>query len=204
MFGVSIDYLVGRTGVRQVATLQQSPLPKTITVPILGRIKAGIPILSEENWEGEVEVPADVKADFALRISGDSMSWAGIAESDIAVLKQVTTPAHGSVVAAVIEEGTWETTLKFWLKENGQAVLKAANPEYKDIPVGPKLKVIGQLVTIMKKPPSFNDYLAHLMHKDVADRKWQLAIEVAQQHGLNGENVANLIGLFGQTIKHVR
>ena len=145
----------------------------------------------------------DIKADFALRVSGDSMSWAGIADGDIAILKQVSSPTHGTVVAAV-EEDSWEATLKFYAKANSHAVLKAANPEYKDIPITDKHRIIGQLVSLSKHPPVLNDYLAHLMYKGLADKKWELAVEIAQHHGLDGENVASLISLFGQTVKHVK
>ena len=128
------------------------------------------------------------------------MSWAGIADGDIAILKQVASPTHGAVVAA-IEEGSWEATLKFYSKDNGQALLKAANPEYKDIPITPQHRVIGQVVSVSKNPPSLNDYLAHLMYKDLSDRKWQLAIELATQAGLDGENVASLITMFSKSVK---
>lgn len=182
---------------------QERPTKTITTVPILGRIKAGIPILAEENWEGEVEIPSDIKADFALRISGDSMSWAGIADGDIAVLRKTDSPPNGAIVAAVIEEATWEATLKFFVRENGGAVLRAANPEYKDIPTGPKLKIIGQLVTLLKNPPTVSNYLAHLVHKDISDRKWQYAIELATQAGLDGESVANLITMFIKSVKQI-
>ena len=82
--------------------------------------------------------------------------------------------------------------------------LKAANPEYKDIPITEKHKIIGQLVSLSKNPPVLNDYLAHLMYKGLTDKKWELAVEIAQHHGLDGEKVASLISLFGQTIKHVK
>lgn len=232
-FRVSTDYLLGRTdcpteppplptNVKEscVGYLDEStaarPIERSIqpgaslgdtlrrgvAVPILGRIKAGIPLMSEANFEGEIEVPKDVKADFALRVSGDSMSWAGIADGDIAILKQVTSPTHGAVVAAV-EEDSWEATLKFYVKANSHAVLKAANPEYKDIPITDRHRVIGQLVSLSKNPPVLNDYLAHLMYKGLADKKWELAVEIAQQHGLDGEKVANIISAFGQIGKHV-
>ncbi|MBS3938492.1 MAG: helix-turn-helix domain-containing protein [Peptococcaceae bacterium] len=199
-FRVSTDCLLGRAATEFVNLACHG---RSITIPILGRIKAGIPILAEENWEGEVEIPSDIKADFALRISGDSMSWAGIAEGDIAVLRKTDNPPNGAIVAAVIEEATWEATLKFFVRENGGAVLKAANPEYKDIPAGPKLKIIGQLVTLLKNPPTVSNYLAHLVHKDISDRKWQYAIELATQAGLDGESVANLINMVAKSARQL-
>jgi len=198
-FGVSVDWLLGH-GIRH------APTTSAIAIPILGHIKAGVPILAEENWDGEVEVPAGLKADFALRVSGDSMSWAGIAAGDMAILKKAegtSTAPNGAVVAAIIEESTWEATLKFYVRENGHAVLRAANPEYKDIPVGSKLKIIGLLVTLLKNPPAVSDYLAHLVHKDISDRKWQYAIALATQAGLDGESVANIISAVMKTAKQM-
>ncbi|MBS4053239.1 MAG: helix-turn-helix domain-containing protein [Thermaerobacter sp.] len=202
-FGVSTDYLLGKNpDGRPSANLSQTTTHKTVPIPILGRIKAGLPLLSEANFEGEIEVSTDIKADFALRVSGDSMSWAGIADGDIAILKQVSSPTHGTVVAAV-EEDSWDATLKFYVKANGHAVLKAANPEYKDIPITEKHKIIGQLVSLSKNPPVLNDYLAHLMYKGLTDKKWELAVEIAQQAGLDGESVANLISVFVKSVRHV-
>jgi repressor LexA len=203
LFNVSADYLLGIRDNGPVAVISKTSDGKTVPVPVLGRIKAGIPLMSEANFEGEIEVPKDIKADFALRVSGDSMSWAGIADGDIAILKQVTSPTHGAVVAAV-EEDSWEATLKFYVKANSHAVLKAANPEYKDMPITDRHRIIGQLVSLSKNPPVLNDYLAHLMYKGLADKKWELAVEIAQQHGLDGEKVANIISAFGQIGKHVK
>lgn len=197
-FGVSVDWLLGH-GTRHTPS---TSVPAQ-TIPILGRIKAGIPLLSEANYEGEIEVPKDIKADFALRVSGDSMSWSGIADGDIAILKQVASPTHGAVVAAV-EEGSWEATLKFYAKSNGHSVLKAANPEYSDIPITEKHKIIGQVVSLSKNPPSINDYTAHLMFKNLSDQKWQLAVELATQAGLDGENVAELINMFAKSVKAIK
>lgn len=84
------------------------------------------------------------------------------------------------------------------------AYLKSVKPENKDITIIPKHKIICQLVTLTKNPQSLNDYLAHLMHKDIAGRKWQHAIEIATQAGLDGEKVANILVAFVQTTKTVR
>jgi len=75
-----------------------------LTIPLLSTIRAGIPLLAEENWEYEVEVPADLEADFALRVTGDSMSWAGIHDGDIAILRKTDIPSHGMIVATGIED----------------------------------------------------------------------------------------------------
>ena len=77
--------------------------------------------------------PADLNADFALRIMGDSMSWVEIHEGDLAFLRKIETPSHGMIVTAGVEDVEWSATLKFYVKENGKVFLRAANPAYEDI-----------------------------------------------------------------------
>ena len=64
------------------------PLPTTYTVPLLGEIACGKPILAEENIEGMVKVPEYIQADFALRCKGDSMIGARILDGDIVYIRQ--------------------------------------------------------------------------------------------------------------------
>jgi repressor LexA len=191
-FNVSTDYLLGHHSSNR------------ITIPILGTIRAGIPLLAEDNWDGEIEVPAKLKAEFALRVSGDSMSWAGIHDGDTAVLKRTDSPTPGMIVAAGIEDATWDATLKYYIKDNGLAFLRAANPEYEDILFTAEHRVIGWTVAVLKAPPPYSAYKQLMMRKELRDKKWELAIEIAQQHGLDGEKVANLITLFGQTTRHLK
>ena len=193
-YSVTTDYLLG---VKVVATSKE----RLCNIPVLGTIRAGVPILAEDNWEGEVDVPAKLKAEFALRVTGDSMSWAGIHEGDLAILRRTDTVSNGMIVAAGIEEDTWAATLKYYIKENGHTVLRAANPEYEDQTVTPNHRVIGYTVAVLKDPPSYNTYKNLLMRKDLMDRKWQLAVELATQSGLDGEQVANLIGMFLSSVR---
>lgn len=200
-FKVSVDWLMGLT---ENSKHSQISAAKTVTIPVLGTIRAGVPILAEDNWEGEVDVPAKLKAEFALRVTGDSMSWAGIHEGDLAILKRTDTVSNGMIVAAGIEESTWEATLKYYIKENGHTVLRAANPEYSDVTYTPDHRVIGYTVAVLKDPPSYNTYKNLLMRKDITDRKWQLAVEMATQAGLDGEQVASLIGMFASSVRTLK
>ncbi len=194
-FRVSIDYLLCRTH-KTITDLLS-------TVPILGTIRAGLPLLAEENWIGEVEAPAEWRGDYALRVEGDSLSWVGIHDGDIAILRQTEVAQHGMIVAAGIEDMEWTATLKFYIRENGQAYLRAANPAYKDISIGPEHRIIGQLVGVLKEPPSLQQYKDHLVSKEVADRQWAETIEKATQLGLDGERVKHMIQLFAQVSKNV-
>lgn len=208
-FGVSTDYLSGATDdptpvprllERLAAALKSSNL---IMLPILGTIRAGIPVMAEENFEGEVEIPSDWRADFALRVVGDSMSWAGIHEGDIAALRHTTEAQSGMIVAAGIEDDTWLATLKYFIRENGHTLLRAANPEYNDIPVTDKHRIIGTLVGVLKDAPSYQEYRALLTSKTAADREWSGVIETATEFGLSGERVRHMIQLFADVSKKV-
>lgn len=197
VFFVSVDFLLGITEAPSYAQGTTSALP------ILGTIHAGLPILAEENWDGEADAPAEWRGDFALHVAGDSMSWAGIHDGDTAILRQIEVAQHGMIVAAGIEGMEWTATLKFFIQENGQAYLRAANPAYEDIPVGAGHRIIGQLVGVLKEPPSLQQYKDHLVSKEIADKEWAETIEEAIRIGLDGERVKHMIRLFAQVSKNV-
>lgn len=194
---VTTDYLLGRVN---------TPEGKRI-IPVVGTIRAGIPLLAEDNWIGDVEIPADLQADFALRVTGDSMSWVGIHEGDLAILlKRESAPQSGAIVAAGVEELEWNATLKFYIEENkngGRRLLRAANPAYEDIALTDKHRIIGQVVRIQKEPPTLQDYMDVLVSSEVAERGWQGVIAKAVSYGLDGEKVIKLIELFAHMVRQV-
>ncbi|MDF2505111.1 LexA family transcriptional regulator [Clostridium sp.] len=158
-------------------------------IPILGTIRAGIPILAEENWEGQLDIPNEINGDFALRVTGDSMSWTGITEGDYAVFKNGSVASYGDIVAAGISYGSWYATLKIFLQENNSKLLRAANPKYEDIQLTENHRIIGILVKIIKQPLSINIYRDFLISKDLTNTGWQNAIEKAVSHGLNDKEL---------------
>lgn len=85
------------------------PMPVMRTVPLLGVIACGDPILAEDNLDGEVSVPDHVTADFALRCQGDSMINARIHDGDIVYIRQQDTVDNGQIAAVLIGD---EATLK--------------------------------------------------------------------------------------------
>jgi hypothetical protein len=87
-------------------------------VPILGRVPAGKPFLSEENTEGFLSIPSDIGSgkQFALLVQGDSMIGAGIMDGDRVIVKQQTTAENGEIVCALIDG---EATLKRFYKKDG-------------------------------------------------------------------------------------
>jgi len=116
-------------------------------VPLLGTIAAGLPILAQENIEDYFNLDSKIKADFALRIKGDSMINAGIQEQDIVFIKKQCTLENGEIGAVLIGE---EATLKKFYKEDGTIILQAENKAYSPmVYTNGDLKILGKLVAVL-------------------------------------------------------
>ncbi len=107
-FNVNMDTLLGTTPAPSIPD-NIIPMPVMNTVPLLGVIACGDPILAEENLDGEVSVPEHVTADFALRCKGDSMINARIHDGDIVYIRQQDSVDNGQIAAVLIGD---EATLK--------------------------------------------------------------------------------------------
>src|SRR6266508_834978 len=88
---------VGKRAIEVVNALGKTVLTATRDVPILGKVPAGKPLLSEENIEGILSIPDDMGSGkiFALQVKGDSMIGAGLLDSDKVIGKQHVTAANG-------------------------------------------------------------------------------------------------------------
>lgn len=107
------------------------PMPEMRKIPLLGSIACGAPILAEEHIDGEVDIPASVHADFALRCKGDSMINARIFDGDIVYVRQQDTVENGEI-AAVLVDGN-EATLKRVRLFEDHIILEPANPMYQPL-----------------------------------------------------------------------
>lgn len=103
------------------------PLPKMRKIPLLGTIACGEPILAQENIEGDVAIPENIVADFALRCKGDSMIDARILDGDIVYIKQQPTVNNGEIAAVLIGD---EATLKKVYLSGDTLTLLACNSSY--------------------------------------------------------------------------
>jgi repressor LexA len=130
-------------------------LPGFRPIPILGQIPAGMPSEASE-WNSSelgvdlaafgVENRAEV---FALRVRGDSMIGAQIADGDT-VLLQKRVPKDGEIVAALIDG---DSTLKRYLIDHGEPVLKAENPLYPDLFPAAELVIQGVMIGLLRRVP---------------------------------------------------
>lgn len=145
-FNVSMDFLLGKS-TNSAPMGNIIPMPHLNTVPLLGTIACGEPILATENLEGEVSIPDDIKADFALRCSGDSMIDARILDGDIVYIRQQPTVNNGEIAAVLIGD---EATLKKVFISEGTITLLACNSNYQPfVYSGEKLneiRILGKAV----------------------------------------------------------
>lgn len=119
------------------------------SVPILGRVTAGLPILAVEDIEGYIPVCESVRRGrelFALRIDGESMINAGILDGDIVVVHKTETAENGEIVVALIED---EATVKRFFKENGHYRLQPENPDYEPIIVE-QCSILGKVIQVVR------------------------------------------------------
>ncbi len=103
-----------------------------LSLPLIGQVAAGSPILAIENREEQVSVPRNLfrpVPDYLLRVRGESMIDAGIEDGDLLAVQRTATASHGQIVVVRIGD---EVTVKR-LRRRGRGVwLEAANPEFAD------------------------------------------------------------------------
>lgn len=121
--------------------------------PLLGKIACGEPIYAEEDHESFVSADAEIRADFCLRASGDSMINAEIYDGDIVFIRKQPVVENGEIAAVIIED---EATLKrvYFDKENERLQLVAENPAYAPLVyTGQELeyvRILGKAVALMR------------------------------------------------------
>ena len=123
------------------------------TVPIVGRVAAGQPILAEENIIGEVLVDSRAARHgrcFALEVQGDSMMDAGIDDGDLVVVRQQPLAESGDIVVALLGE---EATVKRLYIRDETIELRPENTSHRPITVGPEdeLRILGKVVATNHK-----------------------------------------------------
>lgn len=106
------------------------PMPKMYKVPLVGAIACGDPITAIENIEGNMDVPEDIRCDFALRCHGDSMINAGIHDGDVVYIKIQPEVETGEIAAVRIGD---EATLKRVYLHADYIELRPENPSYESI-----------------------------------------------------------------------
>jgi repressor LexA len=123
------------------------------SVPLMGRIAAGVPISAIQNHTQDITVPPDLIGSgehFALEVKGDSMIDAGINDGDIVIVRRCETADNGDIVVALVDQE--EATLKRLRKKGASIALEAANPNYETRIFGPdQVDIQGRLVGLIRK-----------------------------------------------------
>lgn len=140
----------GKSRTLRVENISGEP-QRTIKVPLLGRVTAGMPILAVENYEGYIDFPLMNKRYepnqlFALRVSGKSMIEAGIMDGDIIVVKKEPYAENGDIVVALVED---EATVKTFYKEDGRFRLQPENSSMKPI-YADEVYILGKVISSIR------------------------------------------------------
>ena len=136
---------------KQSRTLTSNKLNTSFkSIPIVGEIAAGTPLLAEENKIGEISVPQEKFNQnlFALKINGDSMINAGIHDGDIVVIDKGVEPKNGDIGAVMINET--EATVKYLDTISGKKFLIPANKNFENFEVHENTQPIGKVVSLFR------------------------------------------------------
>jgi repressor LexA len=123
---------------------------ETAYVPLVGRIAAGGPILAEEVVEDVFPLPRRLVGEgtlFLLKVVGDSMIEAAIADGDWVVVRQQPVAENGDIIAAMIDG---EATVKTLKRKDGHVWLMPQNAAYEPIP-GDEAAVLGRVVAVLRR-----------------------------------------------------
>jgi repressor LexA len=119
-------------------------------VPFVGRIAAGIPITADEQVEDIFSLPRQLVGEgilFMLKVAGDSMINAAIADGDWVVIRQQENAENDEIVAAMIDG---EATVKTLKRVDGHTWLIPHNPAYSPI-IDDQAKILGKLVAVLRR-----------------------------------------------------
>jgi len=129
------------------------------SVPIIGRIAAGLPLYAQQEWDGSLVVDGGLFTGtslFALRVNGDSMRDAAILDGDLVICEPRQYAENGEIVVALIEQE--EATVKRFFRRDDHVELRPENPDFSVMryPFGAVL-VQGRVVGVVRGPEGIPD-----------------------------------------------
>ncbi len=130
-----------------------SGLREAAYVPLVGRIAAGPPIRAEDSIEDTFSLPKQLVGEgtlFMLKVAGDSMINAAIADGDWVVVRQQPDAQNGDIVAATIDGIEVEGTVKTFKRSGGHVWLVPHNPLYQPI-LGDTATIVGKVVAVLRR-----------------------------------------------------
>lgn len=127
-----------------------------ISIPMIGRVAAGVPLLAEENIEGYFPIPAEFMPNneaFILTVHGNSMVNSGILDDDMIIVERKSTASNGEIVVALVaDEASSEpaATVKRFYKEDGYIRLQPENDTMEPLIVN-DCEIIGKVIGVYRK-----------------------------------------------------
>ncbi len=124
---------------------------KTVDIPVVGRVTAGIPILAVENIEDTYPVPIDLVEGhdfFMLKVQGESMIDAGILDGDLVLVQEQKTAHNGDIVVALVDDE--EATIKRFFKEKDRIRLQPENQFMEPI-YSREVSILGKVKGLYRK-----------------------------------------------------
>lgn len=127
-----------------------------ISIPMIGRVAAGVPLLAEENIEGYFPIPAEFMPNnetFILTVHGNSMVNIGILDGDMIIVERKSTASNGEIVVALVaDEASSEpaATVKRFYKEDGYIRLQPENDTMEPLIVN-DCEIIGKVIGVYRK-----------------------------------------------------
>lgn len=153
---VNPDWLVGESDNMDIPSTISNNVDETeklidniSKLPILGTICAGDGVYIEEEYDEHIFIDQGMRADFALRVKGDSMIEAGIFDGDLVFIRQQSSVRNGKIAAVRLTEWN-EASLKKIFVKNDSVILYPCNPDFEPI-VTRNVEIIGECVGVYRE-----------------------------------------------------
>ncbi|HBK54503.1 transcriptional repressor LexA [Syntrophomonas wolfei] len=137
---------------RAIIPLDDEPLPQSeaLSVPVIGNVAAGSPILAEQNIDNYLSIPVDFLGSgnhFILKVKGDSMIEAGILDGDYLIVREQGDASNGEIVVALLDN---EATVKRFYRRDDYVELRPENTSMDTITVN-DVQIAGKVAGLLRR-----------------------------------------------------
>lgn len=147
---IALTYPFSNPGSFDGNEVSQPAFSNLVSLPLVGDVAAGTPILAEENITNTITLPTEIVGDaasFMLSVHGDSMIEAGINSGDYVVVKEQPVADNGDIVVALIDEGA---TVKRFFRESDHIRLQPENSSMDPI-ITSDCSIAGKVVAVFRR-----------------------------------------------------
>lgn len=145
---IALTYPLDHT--EEATSIPQAEYDNLVTIPLVGNVAAGTPILAEQNITDNITLPTEIVGDapsFMLSVRGESMIEAGINDGDYVVVKEQPVASNGDIVVAIIDDGA---TVKRFFKEQNHIRLQPENSSMEPI-ITTDCSIAGKVVAVFRR-----------------------------------------------------